>query len=141
MAVARFQLVRAVRYAQAPTPGEPGSAGLPAVSLVARRAPGFCWRFMSANNRSLARSAQTFADVESCLAAIRILQENLPRAVGETARNGNGQWVWRIRLADEIVATTTRTYQRQVRARLMCDLFLALVTETVGSDPVQVIYR
>jgi hypothetical protein len=96
---------------------------------------------MSANNRSLARSAQTCPDVESCLAAIRILQEGLPHAVGETSRNGNGQWVWRVRVGDEIVATTTRTYQRHVRARLMCDSFLELVAETASSNPVQVIYR
>ncbi|MGH3889321.1 MAG: hypothetical protein ACRDSZ_22640 [Pseudonocardiaceae bacterium] len=96
---------------------------------------------MSANNRSLARSAQTCPDVESCLAAIRILREGLPRAVGETTRNGNGQWMWRVRVAGEIVATTTRTYQRPVRARLMCDSFLALVAETAASAPVQVIYR
>ena len=104
-------------------------------------APEFAWRFMSANNRSLARSVQTFADVESCLAAIRILQENQPRAVGETARNGNGQWVWRVRVTDEVVAITTRTYHRHVSARLRCASFLALIPETAGSTPVQVIYR
>ncbi len=133
----RFQVVRAARYVHLPVPPEPGSAADVTLSQVA----GFAWRFMSANNRSLARSAQTCPDVGSCLAAIRTLQEGLPNAVGETARNGSGQWIWRVRLAEEVVATTTRTYQRHVRARLMCDSFLELVAETAPSAPVQVIYR
>ncbi len=137
MAMARFQVVPAARYVHVPTPPESHrDAG-----VATPRATGFAWRFMSANNRSLARSAQTAPDVESCLASIRILQEGLPRAVGETSRNGNGQWVWRVRVADEIVATTTRTYQRHVRARMMCDSFMELVAETARSAPVQVIYR
>jgi hypothetical protein len=96
---------------------------------------------MSANNRSLARSAHTSPDVESCLAAIRVLQEGLPNAVAETSRNGNGQWVWRVRLADEVVATAARSYPRQVRARLTCTAFLQLVAETAASTPVHVMYR
>jgi hypothetical protein len=96
---------------------------------------------MSANNRSLARSAHACPDVESCLAAIRNLQEGLADAVAETSRNGNGQWVWRIRLADEVVATAARSYPRQVRARLTCTAFLQLVAETATSTPVQVMYR
>jgi hypothetical protein len=96
---------------------------------------------MSANNRSLARSANTCPDVESCLAEIRTLQEGLSEAVGETSRNGNGQWVWRVRVADEVVATAARSYPRQVRARLTCTAFLQLVKETATSTPVQVMYR
>ncbi len=135
--MARFQVVPAARYVHVSTPPELG----PNAGFAVPRATGFAWRFMSANNRSLARSAKTAPDVESCLAAIRMLQDGLPQAVGETARNGNGQWVWRVRVADEIVATTTRTYQRHVRARLMCDSFLELVAETARLAPVQVIYR
>jgi hypothetical protein len=96
---------------------------------------------MSANNRSLARSARTSPDVESCLATIRLLQEGLPDAVGETARNGNGQWVWRVRLGDDVVATAARSYPRQVRAKLTCTAFLQLVGETAASTAVQVMYR
>ncbi len=135
MTAARFQVVRAARAVHVPAPG-------PDAGVVAEpRATGFAWRFMSANNRSLARSAETCPDVESCLAAIRVLLEGLPNAVGETFRNGAGQWVWRVRVADEVVATTTRTYQRRARAQQMCDSFLESVAETPGSAPVQVIYR
>jgi hypothetical protein len=96
---------------------------------------------MSANNRSLARSARVSPDVESCLAEIRMLHESLANVVAETSRNGHGQWVWRIRLADEIVAMGARSYPRQVRARLTCNAFLQLVADTAASAPVQVMYR
>jgi hypothetical protein len=46
-----------------------------------------------------------------------------------------------LRLDDEDLATAARSYSRQVRARLTCDVFVLLVAETVGSDPVQVMYR
>ena len=142
MAAARFQVVSVARSAaRVPLPREPnGDAGSRA-NPHQPRARGFTWRFMSANNRSLARSANTSPDVESCLATIRVLQEGLSEAVAETSRNGNGQWVWRVRLGDEVVATAARSYPRQVRARLTCDAFLQLVSETAPSTAVQVMYR
>ena len=140
MAAARFQVVSLSRSARVPTPREPTSNGS-WTDIPPPRARGFTWRFMSANNRSLARSAHACPDVESCLASIRVLQEGLPEAVAETSRNGNGQWVWRVRLADEVVATAARSYPRQVRARLTCTAFLQLVAETAATTPVQVMYR
>ncbi len=137
MAVPRFQVVRATRHVHLPVPREQGSDA----GVNPPRVSGFVWRFMSANNRSLARSAQTCSDVESCLVAIRVLQEGQPNAVGEIFRNGSGQWVWRVCLDGQVVAVASRTYQRQVRARLMCDSFVELVAKTVASAPVQVIYR
>lgn len=141
MAAARFQVVSVARSAHVPVPREPdGDAGSWA-EIPHPRERGFTWRFMSANNRSLARSAHTSPDVESCLASIRTLQQGLADAIGETSRNEHGQWVWRVRLADEVVATAARSYPRQVRARMTCDAFLQLVKETANSAPVQVVYR
>jgi hypothetical protein len=141
MAAARFQVVSVARAARAPAPGEPDASAGSWADIPPPRTRGFTWRFMSANNRSLARSAHTSPDVESCLEEIRLLQERLPGAVGETSRNGHGQWVWRVRLADEVVATAARSYPRQVRARLTCSAFLQLVAATATSTPVQVMYR
>jgi hypothetical protein len=140
MAAARFQVVSLARSARVPTPREPTSDGSWA-DISSPRTRGFTWRFMSANNRSLARSAHACPDVESCLAAIRLLQDGLSEAVAETSRNGNGQWVWRVRVADEVVATAARSYPRQVRARLTCAAFLQLVAETAATTPVHVMYR
>lgn len=141
MASARFQVVSVARVTHVPVPPEPdadaGSVAEPAPSQ--ERA--FTWRFMSANNRSLARSARVSPDVESCLATIRTLQACLSRVVSETSRNGHGQWVWRVRVADEVLATAARSYPRQVRARMTCEAFLQQVSEMGGGAPVQVMYR
>lgn len=133
MADGRFQVVSVPRCAaEVPLPSEPeGGAG-----SANTRDPVVCafsWRFLSANNRTMARSGQASPDVESCLAAIRLLQEGLSEAVAETSRNGNGQWVWQVRLGDEVVARATRSYVHQVRARLTCDSFLQLVAQTAPS--------
>ncbi|MGH3695416.1 MAG: hypothetical protein ACRDRX_15745 [Pseudonocardiaceae bacterium] len=141
MAAARFQVVSVARSARMSVPREFDGGTGSGAETSQPRARGFTWRFMSANNRSLARSAHISPDVESCLATIRLLQDGLPDAVSETSRNGNGQWVWRVRLADEVVATAARSYPRQVRARLTCDAFLQLVAGTPPSTPVQVMYR
>lgn len=138
---ARFQVVSVPRCAHAAVPG---GAEAVAGSLAKSSHPperGFTWRFMSANNRSIAKSAHTSADVDSCLATIRTLQESLHLAVGETVRNRQRQWVWSVRLDGEIVATASRSYPRQVRARITCNGFLQLVAETSGSAPVRVMYR
>jgi hypothetical protein len=141
VAAARFQVVSVTRSARVPAPREPDDGAGSWADIPLPRARGFTWRFMSANNRSLARSAHTCPDVESCLEEIRVLQGGLADAVGETSRNGHGQWVWRVRLADEVIATAARSYPRQVRARLTCSAFLQLVAETAASTPVQVMYR
>jgi hypothetical protein len=141
MAAARFQVVSVGRSAHVPVPHEPDAGAGSWAEIPHPRERGFTWRFMSANNRSLAKSARTAPDVESCLATIRILQESLPLAIAETSRNGHGQWVWRIRLGDEVIATAARSYPREIRARMTCAAFLQQVAETAGSAPVQVMYR
>jgi hypothetical protein len=141
MAAARFQVVSATRSVRVPTPRELDADGGSRAPLPLTREPGFTWRFMSANNRSLAKSAQIAPDVDSCLEAIRILRKGLLHAVGETSRNGYGQWVWRIRLDDEVVVTAARSYPREIRARMTCDAFMLLVATTPSSAPVQVMYR
>ncbi len=141
MAAARFQVVSATRSVRVPAPREPDADGGSRAPLPLTREPGFTWRFMSANNRSLAKSAQIAPDVDSCLETIRILRESLSQAVGETSRNGYGQWIWRIRLGDEVIVTAARSYPREIRARMTCDAFMLLVATTPGTAPVQVMYR
>jgi hypothetical protein len=141
VAAARFQVVSVARSTHVPIPREPDADTGSWAEIPHPRERGFTWRFMSANNRSLARSARISPDVQSCLASIRTLQQGVSGAVGETSRNGHGQWVWQVRLADEIVATAARSYPRQVRARMTCEAFLQLVAATASSAPVQVMYR
>lgn len=57
--------------------------------------PQYTWRFLTANNRTLARSALTYSNLPACLAAIRAFQAAAGRAVAETGSDGRGQWTWR----------------------------------------------
>ena len=115
MAVARFQIV--------------------SVNEVAGTGD-FAWRFLSANNRSMARSVPTYPDEAACLEAIARLRAQLPGAVGTTMRNGSGEWVWRI--LD--LATSARRYQRRVRAKLACESFVGLAGTAPAGD-VRVVRR
>jgi len=134
---ARFQVlsVPVPRCARVPVPGGSDAVAGSRAKIPHPLERGFTWRFMSANNRSIAKSVHTSADVEACLATIRTLQESLHLAVGETVRNRQRQWVWSVRLDGEIVATASRSYPRQVRARITCNAFLQLVAQTSGSAP------
>jgi uncharacterized protein YegP (UPF0339 family) len=141
MAAARFQVVSLPRGVLVPAPREPEARSGSGAEFPQPREREFTWRFMSANNRSLARSAHPSPTVEGCLASIRALQQGLPRVVAETLRNGHGQWVWRVRLDGEIIATAARSYPRQIRAQLTCQVFLQLVGQTTGLASVQVMHR
>ncbi|HEX6360852.1 hypothetical protein [Actinophytocola sp.] len=99
----------------------------------------FTWRFLSANNRSMARSVPTFTDADACLAAIRDLRDRLPNAVGTTVRNGSGKWLWRISAEELDLATSGIRYERRLRARLACQAFVDLVA-TASADAVQVVW-
>lgn len=123
MAAARFQVLSALD--RTPVPGTV-SGGIDAVGDGPPPGP-VTWRFMSANNRSLARSARTFPDVDSCLAAVRALGGLLPTAACAILRDGPRHWVWRVRVAgvDEVVSS--RRYERRVQAANSCMSFLDLV--------------
>jgi uncharacterized protein YegP (UPF0339 family) len=107
---------------------------------VVRQSNGYAWRFLSANNRSMATSASTYPDAGACLVAVRKLQSDLSLAVGVTSQNGNGLWLWRIRVAESDLAISTRRYQRRVRARLACQSFLDLAAAVAPSAGVQVVH-
>lgn len=124
MAAARFQIVSVA--GRAPRVREPQDAR-------------FVWRFLSANNRSLATSAPSFPDVASALVSIKELCGQLGDARSVTSRNGNGLWVWRVRVGESDVAMSSRRYQRRVRAALACTSFFDLVGGISQVDAVQVV--
>lgn len=127
MASARFQIVSIAR------PVARGAAG----RSTARR---FTWRFLAANNRSLAATTAVFTDVDACLADLLALQRGLPGAASEYTRDATGKWRWAVRVA-ETGAASTHGYARQLRARTTCATFLTLVAQVDARGGVQVVYR
>jgi hypothetical protein len=145
MAAARFQIFSAASrvIGQSIVDDDGVAAGRHAVT----------WRFMSANNRSLAQSVRIFPDVESCLAAVRELRAELTELADEPAdaesgcvadlcvivRDGPRHWVWRINLAGVDLVVSSRRYERRVQAKNSCTSFLGLLREAGAVDLAQVV--
>ncbi len=108
MAVARFQLYR--------------STG-----------PGVTWRFLSANNRSLAQAPAVFPTADACAKAVVELRDRLADSTASTARDTH-LWSWRIRVDGADLAVSSRRYHRRVQAQYACRSFLELVAVAPIAD-------
>jgi hypothetical protein len=89
------------------------------------------WRLLAANNRDVARSADRFVDLASCLDAVRDLQSRIKTSVAVATRSGRADWSWRLRIDGVDVAVSSRTYQRRLQCEAACALFMSLVPGAV----------
>lgn len=133
MATARFTIYIA------PSRGRPGR---PLVHADDGLEPDtrFGWRMLAANNREVARSSVTFADVATCVEAICGLQKDLGSGVPVASRAGRADWSWRLRIDSADVAVSSRAYQRRLQCEAACALFVELVpgaelVDMRASDP------
>ncbi|HEY1489281.1 MAG TPA: hypothetical protein VGF84_24465 [Micromonosporaceae bacterium] len=119
MATARFTIYIA------PSRGRPGRPFLQddVIEPDAR----FGWRMLAANNREVARSATTFADVASCIDAVDNLHHYIGEALAIASRTGRADWSWRLRIDGMDAAASSRTYQRRLQCEAACALFVELV--------------
>jgi hypothetical protein len=110
MAAARFQMFT---VSVAPKWEEQDEPRLDAVA----------WRFLSANNRSIARSINDFPDSYACLLSLHELQLGLGTSDVATVRNRQGLWRWQLRVGERALAVSSRQYQRRIRAHDAGDCF------------------
>ncbi len=89
--------------------------------------PGVTWRLLGGNNRDLGRAAAVFADVESCLDSVRLLQRSLVVAVAVTSRSAREGWTWRMQVGTVDLAVSSRSYQRRVQTEYAFEVFFNLV--------------
>ena len=101
MAEPRFEMVRISRERMH---GRPYSGSATLVT----------WRFLSANNRNLARSVRAFPDEAACAQAVDVLKSRLSTAEVITVRDEQGLWLWQLRLDGVPVGVSTRKYQRRL---------------------------
>lgn len=90
---------------------------------------GWCaWRLVGANNREVARSAQTFPTFHECYQAARQVQHRLDVAA-MTVRHDDvlNLWAWRAEIDGIAVATSGRMYQRHRECQSNAAQFLALM--------------
>ncbi len=139
MVTARFQVVSLPRSvpAYSSVSGKRSATQVEAAPSQSRR---FTWRFLAANNRSLAMATEVFPDAISCIAALHQLKRGLAEAACELSRDEDGLWRWTVRLGD-VIATSSHRYPRQVRAKITCDTFFALADDPAALHNIQVVYR
>ncbi|HJQ48861.1 MAG TPA: hypothetical protein VJ870_21410 [Amycolatopsis sp.] len=74
------------------------------------------WRFLSANNRSIARSVGDFPDTGACMVSLKELIKVVDSANILTVRTGQGLWRWQLRAGSDDLAVSGRQYHRRIRA-------------------------
>lgn len=94
------------------------------------------WRLLSANNRELGRSAGTFPDLDSCVAAVRELVDGIGSAAPSisSVRERTGTWSWRLTLGERAVATAGRPYLRHRECTYNLAHFLAAVPDALAAS-------
>jgi hypothetical protein len=85
----------------------------------------FAWRLTGANHRELGRSSRVYPDLASARDAVVRLQARIQEAeVAVLNVPRTGTWGWRLRLDDEPVATSSRSYSRHRECTYSVSAFL-----------------
>lgn len=100
----------------------------------------FTWRFLAANNRSLAVADAWFPDATTCVEAIHDIKRGLKTAECEFVRDDKGHWTWCVRV-DLLVVSSAHSYPRQLRARMTCESFFELASAPAALADMRVVYR
>jgi hypothetical protein len=121
VAVPRFQLLPASRV-------QPRQVWVDGVPTQARTAEdgSVVWRLLGANNYELGRSAESFPGIEAAHAAIDDFVRRLPDLVDELdATATSGRWRWRLLSGTDLLATSSRSFQRERECRYNLAQFIA----------------
>jgi hypothetical protein len=104
--------------------------------LYARPPGGVHWRLLSANNRDAGHSGSGFPDVAACLADLETMLAHLADLKPVYSFSGQ-RWSWALGLGEQVVAKSSRSFDRRVRCVAACERFirtapLALVSPVLG---------
>lgn len=99
------------------------------------------WRLLAGNNHDLGRSPVPLVDATAARLAVVRLREALPGATsGHAPDSRPGRWGWQLKDEGEVLAVSSRWYERQRESRYSLQQFLAAVpvatvTENVAVRP------
>jgi hypothetical protein len=94
------------------------------------------WRLIGSNHRELGRSAESFAGLAQCRAAVLRLRERIADArVLLATSEGAGGWSWRLEIDGRAVAVAGRLYQRQRDCQYNLGQFLSAVPVAELTEP------
>ncbi len=90
------------------------------------------WRLLGANNYELGRSTDRFAGLDEAHAAVEDLLGNFAELVPSIeATPSSGRWQWRLLIADQPIATSSRSFQRERECRYNLGQFLTIAPSAV----------
>ena len=111
------------------------SAGLRAGVAGTRTA----WRLVAGNNHVLGRVPEPLEDLEACRAALARLRAGVDRlTTGDRPGSRPGRWGWELRLGADVVAVSSRWYERQREALRSVEAFLDAVPVAGTSERIAV---
>ncbi|WP_218952234.1 hypothetical protein [Amycolatopsis anabasis] len=97
------------------------------------------WRFLSANNRTLAQPVKCHPNEVACLVSLRELRSGLTGATVLPGRDDRGLWSWRLRVGEVDLAVSSRTYLRRIRAYEAGESFRRHAAEAGDVEPVRLV--
>jgi len=93
-------------------------------SLRSGNGDGVHWRLLSANNRDSGQSGSGFPDVDACRCAIDKLLELLGVLRPSFTLTADHRWHWTLALNDEVLARSSRSFDRRLRCVAASQWFL-----------------
>lgn len=84
------------------------------------------WRLLAANNRDSGQSAVGYADVDACRAGLAGLLDALGELQPHLVSIAGQLWRWRLALGDQVLAQSSRTFDRRLRCEAACDWFIRM---------------
>ena len=121
MSTPRFQLLPAARVLPRQGDGDPA----PLDGSV-------MWRLLGANNYELGRSTDRFAGMDEAHAAVEDVLGQFEQLVASIeATPSSGRWQWRLLVADQPIAMSSRSFQRERECRYNLGQFLAVAPSAV----------
>lgn len=73
------------------------------------------WRLLSANNRDSGQSGTGFPDADACQSAIARMLSLLSELRAVYTLTADHRWHWTLALSDEVVARSSRSFDRRLR--------------------------
>lgn len=97
------------------------------------------WRLLSANNRDSGQSAESFADAESCRAALDHLLAVIKELQPLHSLTADQRWEWKLSLGNVVLARSSRSFDRRLRCEAACDWFVRMAPSAAISSTLRVV--
>lgn len=98
------------------------------------------WRLLSRNNRELGRGVEEYEGPETCMLAIKELQQSLDEVLPRIRRVNPQAWGWQLVWgdADDVIAVSGRSFDRLIRCEMGANQFVADLRDAVIGPAVMV---